>query len=166
MDDFMQLRMTLADRHFPLVGSGLLQHGPRGGPTAAHRLVPVAHAARTVGILIAVTHLVARRLLHLDPRPIGFQFIGHHSPQTRPDPLAHFRTVTDHRHRAISGNAYVDFGVVDPAVGHAVGTELFLRLFGKRVLPAPARGDHQRTGGAHALEETTPTEVAQGEIIG
>jgi hypothetical protein len=32
MDDFMQLRMAFADRHFPLFGSGLFKHGPCGAP--------------------------------------------------------------------------------------------------------------------------------------
>ncbi|MNO84771.1 hypothetical protein D3C76_761230 [compost metagenome] len=166
VDDFMQLGMAFAHRHFPLVGGGLFEHGPRGGTAATHRLVPVAHAARTVGVLVAEAHFIARRLLHLDPRPIGFQFIGHHHGQAGPYALAHFRTVAHHCHRAISADAHIHLGIVDPAVRHAVGTELFLRFFGKCVLPAPARGDHQCTGGAHTLEKTTPTEVAQGEIIG
>ncbi|MNQ94650.1 hypothetical protein D3C85_1101730 [compost metagenome] len=165
MDDLVQLRVTLTDRHFPLCGRSLFEHGPRGGTAAAHRLVPVTHAARAVGVLVAEAHFIAGGLLHLDHRPVGFQFIGHHHGQAGAHALAHFRAVADHGHRAIGGDAHIDFRIVDPAVGHAVGAELLLFLFGKRVLPAPTRGDHQRTGRPHALEKTTATEVAQGEII-
>ncbi|MNP11725.1 hypothetical protein D3C76_1039260 [compost metagenome] len=45
VDDFMQLRMALAHRHFPLVSSGLLQHDACSSPATTHRFVPVAHAA-------------------------------------------------------------------------------------------------------------------------
>ncbi|MNW20239.1 hypothetical protein D3C71_2205490 [compost metagenome] len=53
-------------------------------------------------------------------------------------------------------------------MGHAVGTELLVFFFGKGVLPAPARRQYQRTGGAHAFEKAAATElaqIAQGEII-
>jgi hypothetical protein len=165
MDDFVQLRMALADWHFPLLGSRLFEHGPRGSTATAHRLVPVTHAARTVGVLVAEAHFVARRLLHFHHRPIGVQFVGHHHGQAGAHALAHFRAVANHGHTAVSGDADVHLRIIDPAVGHAVGTELLLFLFGESILPTPTRGQHQRTGGAHTFEETTATEVAQGEII-
>ncbi|MNF91469.1 hypothetical protein D3C81_1312210 [compost metagenome] len=165
MDDFVQLRMAFADRHFPLLGGGLFEHRPCGGTATAHRFVPVAHAARSVSVLIAEAHFVTRRLPYFDPRPIGFQFIGHDHGQAGAHALAHFRTVAHHGHRAIRGNAHIDLGVIDPAVGHTVGAELFLFLFGKRLLPAPTGGDNQCTSGADTLEEASATEVAQGEII-
>ena len=165
MDDFMQLRMAFADRHFPLLGSGLFKHGPRGSTAATHRLVPVAHAARAIGVLVAEAHFVARRLLHLHHRPVGVQFIGHHHRQAGAHTLAHFRTVADHGHRAVSGDADVHLRIIDPAVGHAIGAEFLLFLGSESVLPAPTRRQHQRTGGTDAFEETTATEVAQREII-
>ncbi|MNX86491.1 hypothetical protein D3C86_1183770 [compost metagenome] len=164
VDDFVQLRMAFADRDFPLIGSGLLQHGPRGGTAAAHRLVPVAHAARAVGVLVAEAHFVTRCLLHLDPCPIGFQLIGYDHGQAGTHALAHFRTVAHHGYRAVGRNADVHLGIIDPTMGHSVGAELLL-FFGKRLLPAPARGNHQGTGSAHTFKKTTATEVAQGEII-
>ncbi|MNL47273.1 hypothetical protein D3C87_1700520 [compost metagenome] len=123
----------------------------------------MTHAARTVGVLVAEAHFVARCLLHFDPRPISFQFIGNHHGQTGSHALAHFRTVAHHGHRTIAGDAHVHLGIIHPTIGHAVGAEL-LHFFGKHVLPAPTRGDHQGTGSAHPFEETTATEVAQGEI--
>ena len=161
----MQLRMALADRHFPLRGSGLLKHGPRGSTATAHRLVPVTHAARTVGVLVAETHFVARRLLHFDQRPVGVQFIGHYHGQAGAHALAHFRAVANHGHAAIGGDADINLRIIDPAVGHAVGAELLVFFGGKRVLPAPTGCQHQRTGSAHTFEETTAAEVAQGKII-
>ncbi|MNF81204.1 hypothetical protein D3C84_634650 [compost metagenome] len=90
MDDFVQLRVALADRDFPLFGGRLFEHGPRGCTAAAHRLVPVAHAARTVGVLVAEAHFIARRLLHFHQRPVGFKFIGHDHGQAGAYALAHF----------------------------------------------------------------------------
>lgn len=165
MDDFMQLCMAFADRHFPLICSGLFKHGPRGSTAATHRLVPVAHAARAIGVLVTEAHFVARRLLHLHHRPVGFQLIGHHHRQAGAHTLAHFRTVADHGHRAVSGDADVNLRIVDPAVGHAIGAEFLLFLRSESVLPAPTRHQNQRTGGANAFEETAATEVAQREII-
>ena len=143
----------------------LLEHGPRGGAATTHRFVPVPHAARTVGVLVAEAHFVTRRLLHFDLRPIGLQFIGNDHAQTGAHTLPHFRTVAHHGDAAIGGDAHVDLGVVDPAIGHAVGAELLRRVIGQRILPAPARGENQRAGGSDAFEKATAAEVAQGEII-
>jgi len=166
MNDFMQLCVAFADRDFPLVGRRLLQQGPRSGTATTHRFVPMAHAARAVGVLIAEAHFIARSLLDLDPRPVGFQLISDDHGQAGTHALAHFRTVAHHRHRAVRRDADVDLRIVDPAVGHAVGTELFLFVGGECVLPAPTGGNHQGTGGTDTLEKATAAEVAQGKIIG
>ncbi|MNN02328.1 hypothetical protein D3C81_1149850 [compost metagenome] len=128
----------------------------------------MTHAARAVGVLVAEAHFIAGGLLHLDHRPVGFQFIGHHHGQAGAHALAHLRAVADNGHRAIGGDTHIDFRIVDPTVGHAVGAELFLFVLGKSVLPAPARRQYQRTGGTHPFQEATATElaqIAQGEII-
>ena len=165
VNDFVQLRMAFANRHFPLRSGGLFEHGPRGGAATTHRLVPVTHAARTIGVLVAEAHFVTRRLLHFDLRPIGLKFIGNHHAQAGAHALAHFRTVAHHGDAAIGSNAHVNLGVVDPAIGHAIGAKLLRSVIGQRILPAPARGEDQRTSGADAFEKTTAAEVAQGEII-
>ena len=58
--DLMVERLHFGDGNPPARGRGLLQHGPRGGAAAAHRLEEMAHAARAVGVLVAEARFVAR----------------------------------------------------------------------------------------------------------
>ncbi len=165
MNDFVQLRVAFADRHFPLRSGGLFKHRTGCRATTPHRLIPMAHAARTVGVLVAETHFITRRLLHFDVRPIGLQLISDNHGQTGAHALAHFRTVAHNGDGAVGGDADVDLRIINPAVGHAIGAELFRFVFGQRILPAPTRRQYQCTGGADAFEKTTTAEIAQGEII-
>lgn len=164
MQDGVQLRPAFADRHLPLISGGLLQHAPRRGPTPAHRLVPVAHAARTISVLVAETHFIARRLADLDHGPIGVQLIGHHHAQASAHTLAHFRAVAQHRHRAISGDADVHLGVIHPAIGHAVGTKLL--LLGERLLPTPTGRQHQCPRSADPLRKPRRLRLLRTKSLG
>ncbi len=166
VDDLMQLRTALAQRDFPLVGSRLFQHRTHTRAATPHRFEPVAHAARAIGVLVAVTHFVARRLLDPHMGPIGVQLIGHHQAQTGTHALAHFRTVANHRHGTVGGDADVDLGVIDQPMGHGSAAIFLDGISGKRLGQAPTGGDHQRAGGADALQETTATEVIEDEISG
>lgn len=159
----MQLCTAFAQRDFPLLGSGLFQHGSHGGAAPAHRFEPMAHAARTVGILVAKTRFVTRRLRNLHQRPIGLQFIGHHHGQAGAHALAHLRAVADHGDGAIGGDADIDLGIIDQAIGHR-GPAVLLHFVGKGLGQAPTGSHHQGAGRADALEETAPAKVAQGEI--
>ena len=162
VDHLVQLRPALRQRHLPLGRRRLLKHGSRSRAATPHGLVPMAHAARAIGVLVAITRLVTRRLPDLDQGPVGFQFVGHHHAQAGTHALAHFRAVAGDRYAAVGIDADIDLGIVDPAVGHAVGAELL--VLGKGILPTPTGGQHQGTGGAHAFEKTPATQVGQGEI--
>ncbi|MCY1394456.1 hypothetical protein D9M71_93760 [compost metagenome] len=163
MDNLVQLRAAFALGHLPPLRGGLFEHPPRGRATPPHGVVPMAHAARTVGVLIAVAHLIGGRLPDLDPRPIGIEFIRYHHGQAGAHTLAHFRTVAHHGDAAVGIDTQVHTGVVDPAVRHAVGTKQL--LFGTRVLPAPAGGQQQCTTCPYPLEKAAPAQVTQGEIV-
>ncbi|SST12513.1 Uncharacterised protein [Acinetobacter baumannii] len=156
---------ALAQRDLPLVGRGLFEHLSRRRTAAAHGFEPMAHAARAIGVLVAVARFVAGRLDHLDPAPVGLQLVGHHHRQAGAHALSHFRAVADDADRAVPVDAHVDLRVVYPAVGHGVGAEGLL-LGGQGVAPAPVGSHQQHAGGADALEETAAAEIADDQIVG
>ena len=115
----VQLRLHLADIDLPLGGGRRLQHQPRRGAAVAHRLDPVAHAARAVGVLVAVGTLVTRRLHHAHACPVGLQLVGEdHRKRGACRAVAHLGAGRDDAHRAVAGDRDEHLGVVDDAVGH------------------------------------------------
>ena len=84
----------------------------------AHRLDVVAHAARAVGVLVAVLRLIARRLDDLHARPVGLHLVGDHHRQAGPRAGAHLGAVGDDRDRAVGGDRDEDMRVGDDAVRH------------------------------------------------
>src|SRR5581483_2754357 len=79
----------------------LLEHGAGHRTELAHALQIVADGARTVGVLVAV-FLVAYRLLHLDPAPVGLQLVGYDLRDTGADALPHLGAVADHGDGALA----------------------------------------------------------------
>ena len=115
------LRLTLGSRHVPIDRRGLVEHRASGRAELAHALEVVAHAARTVRVLVAV-HLVAHRLFDLDAAPVGFQFIGEDHRHAGAHALTHFRAVRDDGHGAalVDGNEHVR-AQRSRSRGHALG---------------------------------------------
>ena len=68
MDDLVVLRLHRRRVDAPARRRRLLQHLPHGGAALAHRLQEVADAARSVGVLVAVSRFVAGRLLTIFTR--------------------------------------------------------------------------------------------------
>mmetsp|Transcript_15247 Transcript_15247/g.42032 ORF Transcript_15247/g.42032 Transcript_15247/m.42032 type:complete len:605 (-) Transcript_15247:1321-3135(-) len=122
--DHMVDGLHLGDRHTPLLRRGECEHLPRCGAAAAHRHEPVPHAARAVGVLVAVFLFIARRLHDLDLGPVGLQFVGQHPGQAGAHTLAHLRSVHDDADRAVRRNRHEGARAVLQAMGHGVATEL------------------------------------------
>jgi len=73
--------------------SSMVRRRRRNGASARR----VAHAARAVGVLVAVVDLVAGRLPDPHALPIGFQLVGNHHRQAGAHALAHFLAVAGDR---------------------------------------------------------------------
>ncbi len=136
--DLVVKRSHFGDGDPPARGRGLLQHGPRGGAAAAHRFEEVAHAARAVGVLVAESGLIPRRLPDLHVVPVGFQLVGNHHRQAGAHALAHFLAVAGDRDRAVFCDRDEDERTVHPAVRHRIGA-VFLFVGGEGE-PRPAHG--------------------------
>src|SRR3954452_21552030 len=76
----------------------LFEQLPRYRAGLAQRLIELPHAARAVGVLVAVFY-IGVRLNDLDPVPVGFEFVGQHHRQTCLDAGAHLGAVGDDRHQ-------------------------------------------------------------------
>ena len=105
----------------PALGGGLLQHLPHRGAALAHRLDEVAHAARAVGVLVAVFLLVARRLHDAHARPVGLHLVGDDHRQAGAHAGAHLGAVRDDGHDAVGSIDDEDVRVVDRAARHLAG---------------------------------------------
>ncbi len=122
----------------------------------------MAHAAGTVGVLVAVPVLVRRGLLDPDPFPVRAQLVGRHHNQAGPDALAHFRAVVGHRDGAVIVDADEDVRVIDPAARHRLSAVFLLLLAQGEV---PARGQDQRRAASQALEEMTAADVGEQQVV-
>ena len=118
----MRLRAAERDIDAPLGGGSRLQHLPHRGAAFAHGLNEMAHAARAVGVLVAVARLIARRLHELHARPVRLHLVGDHQGQARSDAGAHLGAMRDDGDRAVGRDRDVDVRIVGHAVavGHAV----------------------------------------------
>ena len=81
-------------------------------------------AARAVGVLVAEALLVARRLDHAHPLPVGLELVGHDHRHAGPHALAHLGAVARDADDAVGRDGHEDQRVVHPAIGHAVGAVL------------------------------------------
>ena len=121
MHDLVVLRPHLGDSDAPARGGGLLQHHAHRGAALPHRLDEVAHAARSVGVLVAVFLLVARRLGDAHARPVGLHLVGDHHRQAGPHAGAHLGAVGDDGHQTGRVDGDEDVRVVDRAARHLAG---------------------------------------------
>ena len=135
VNDAVYASLHLTNRHAPLIGGRLLQHlsGRRCG--SAHGLVPVAHAAGTVGVLVAVFVVIAFRLLDPYLIPVCAKLVGTDHHQAGPDALTHFGAVVHNGNQAISIDMDEHVRVVHPSAGHGSGTELSLFIASQGHIP-------------------------------
>jgi len=83
----------------PYVCGSALEHQACRGAGDPHRLVELAHAARAIGVLVAVLG-AALCLDHFHARPVGLQFVGEHHGQSGANAGAHLRAVCHDRHQS------------------------------------------------------------------
>ena len=107
-----------ARRHPPMLGGCGLQHRARRRADLAHRHQIVPCAARSVGILVAVSDFVAMGLLDADARPVGFHLFGYDQWQAGSDACSHLGAVCDDRNYAIRRDRHENTRVDDRAVRH------------------------------------------------
>ena len=164
MDHLVQLSPHLAERHLPGIGGRHLQHQPRGGAAQPHRLDEVAHAARAVGVLVAVGALVAWRLHDAHARPVGVELVGDdHRQGSARGTVTHLGAMGDDRDDAVAADGDEHLGVADDAVGHGVGAG---RIGRER--PADGRElrrQHEPAGCSNALEQAAPADVGDRELV-
>ena len=156
MNHLMVYGLDLAGRHAPGLGGGGFQHEARHGADLAHRNQVVARAARTVGVLIAVFGLVAMRLRHLHPRPVGLHFLGHDQRQAGSDPRSHLGAVRHDGDGPVGGDGDEDARIDHGAVRHVRSTGL---VVGKCLARHHRRGQHQSAGDAEPLEKAATRDV-------
>jgi hypothetical protein len=116
----------------------------------------VAHAARAVGVLVAETHFIARRLHHAHLRPVDLEFFRDDHRQAGAYALTHFRAVAYDANNAVLADGDECQRAVDRAMWHGVGAE-----GGKLVGPGNARrsgGEHQAAERRCALYELSPVD--------
>ena len=156
--DLVQLCLHLAHVDLPRGGGGRLQHQPHRGAAVPHRLYPMAHAARAVGVLVAVGPLIARRLHHAHARPVGLELVGkHHGQRGARGTVAHLGAGRHDADRAVAADGDEHLGIADHAVGHGFGPGRIgrERSSDRREL----HGQGEAAGGSHALEQTAAADV-------
>ena len=137
--------LHIADRHTPLLGGRLRQHVPDGGSNLPHALEMMTDGPRTVGVLIAILRLIAFRLRHGYPRPVGTHFIGHYHRQGRPRALPHLRAMGNDFDTAVGIERYKDERIVTQSVGHVFAADgIAFEGLGR----SDEGGNRERCGGA------------------
>ena len=116
MDDLVVLGLHGRRIDAPTRRRRLLQHLPHGGAALAHRLQEVADAARSVGVLVAVSRFVARRLQDFDARPVGLHLVGHDHRQAGARPRTHLGAVGDDRHLPRRIDRHEHMRIIDRAI--------------------------------------------------
>jgi hypothetical protein len=156
MHHLVVLRLDLRHGHIPAVGRFLLQHLPDRGGHAAQRHEMMAHAARAVGVLVAVARLVALRLQDVDARHVGFQLVGDDRRPARADALTHLGPDAQQVDGAVIGDREDEARIfLDPALHAVAGILLVLRRRGR-----DARGEDEGAGG-ESEDERAAAEVAE-----
>ena len=110
MDHHMIAGAAIFGVDVPHVRRRGFEHRPRRGTGDTHRLIELPHAARAVGVLIAVFR-IALRLNDFDARPVRLEFVGENHRQRGANPGAHFRTVGDDRHQSGLVDGEIDIGI-------------------------------------------------------
>ncbi len=163
MHDFMEARHDLVGIDAPAFGGGDFQHLARAGADLAHRLDEMAHAARSIGILIAVGLFVAGRLDDTDPRPVGIHFVGDdHGERRARGAVAHLGTVRHDGDGAVLGDGHEDVRIGHHAMRHLLGAGGIGHGGADR---RELRGEHEHAGAGHALEQFAPADIGDGDVL-
>ena len=161
----MVLRGHLGDRNAPALRRSLFQHQPRGRAAQTHRLDEVADAARAVGVLVAVFHLVAFRLPDADFRPVGIELVGNDHRQGRARRTrAHFGTRRDDVDDPARLDLHEHFRIAHGLVRHRLGAGRIERRGGERGI---LRGEHEAAACREAFQHAAPAHVGDhGDFVG
>jgi hypothetical protein len=158
------LRLDFANRDTPPLRRDGFQHMPHCRAAFAHRLDKMAHAARAVGVLVAVFLLVARRLHDLYARPVGLELVGDYHRQAGARAGAHLGAVRDDRHKTARIDRDEYTRVADDAARHLGGTG------GVGGEDGAGRdefgGDDEPAGGEQSLQEAAAAHILDGGMDG
>jgi len=156
VDNLVVLCLNLGDIDTPAFGGGGLEHPSRRRAAFAHRLDEMAQAARAIGVLVAVSFLVTRRLRDAHARPVSLEFVGNRHRQAGARTGAHFGAVRDNRHEAagidrdenmrIAYHPARHLGCAGGVGERSAGGEKF-------------GGDDEAARGDHSLQETTAADI-------
>ena len=124
VDHFVIGGLHFAGRYAPAFRRRGFKHRASRGADLAHRHQIVPCAARSVGILVAVSDFVAMGLLDADARPVGFHLFGYDQWQAGSDACSHLGTVCDDRNYAIRCDRHENTRVDDGAVRHLARARL------------------------------------------
>ena len=163
VNDGVYASLHLTNRHAPLIGGRLLQHLPGRRCGSAHGLVPVAHAAGTVGVLVAVFAVIAFSLFDSHLVPVCTQLVGTNHHQAGPDALTHFGAVVHNGNQAISVDMDEHVRVVHPSAGHGSGTELSLFIASQGHIPTGCKHQGRATRQAH--QEAPAADVGDHQVV-
>src|SRR5215813_13089141 len=119
---FVVNSLNLASVDIPALGGRLLQHPPGARAALTQRLYPMAHAARAVGVLVAILLLVALALDDAHALPIRIEFIGDdHRQCSARGSSSHLGAGGNNGHGAILSDRQEDMRVGADAVRHLLG---------------------------------------------
>src|SRR5580700_4592083 len=94
MNNRMDIRLTLTDRHAPLLGRGLNEHDPGRSAGNPHHVKKASDGMRTVSVLIAVSG-ITDRLINFHALPVRIQFVGYDQRQSRANYGTHLRAMSN-----------------------------------------------------------------------
>src|SRR5262249_33734589 len=125
VDDDVVARPAVPEISVPDMSRGGFEHLSRGRACYAHRLIELAHAARSVGVLISLCG-IPLRLHDLNSCPVGTEFIGKYHREAGFDAGPHFRSVRNDRDETGGVDDQVDVrlkcvGGFDPGGGRTHG---------------------------------------------
>ncbi len=151
VNDHVIARAAVVGVDAPDMRRGGLEHLPRRGARLAHRLIELPHAARSVGVLIAVFR-VALGLDDLHAVPVGFELVGEHHRQSGLDSGAHLGAVRDNRHQPGVIDHQVDVGL---KCRRSRGLGCRHRNFSKTDIDA----EHETGSGHRASHDIPPAQI-------
>ena len=159
----MQPRLDLVDVDAPALGGRGLEHLACAGANLAHRLDEVTHAARAVGVLIAVGFLVARRLNHANASPIGLEFVGddHRQRGTR-RAVTHFSPMRDDGDGSVLVDRDKDVRIGHHPMRHLLGAG---GIGHGRANRWKLRSEDEHAGASHALEQAAAADIGDDDVL-
>ena len=161
--DFVEARLDLVGVDAPALGSGGLEHLACPGTHLPHGLDEVAHAARAVGILVAVGLLVARRLDHAHARPIGIKLVGDdHRQAGARGAVTHFSPMRNNGDDTVLVDRNEDVRVGHHAMRHLVGAGSIGHGGANRW---KLRSEDEHAGASHALEQAAAADIGDDDVL-